>query len=312
MFWLPASRGRGPTIRVAGAFRSRGRSIGTTSFAGILSPFDFHDATGESGIDFTYHNGEEVGLRTILESLGGGVAIFDFDGDGLPDLFFTGGGGFQKSSSGFSVNGLPNRLYRNLGDWRFRDVTAEYGLDRVTGYSHGAAVGDYDNDGDPDLLVTTYQGTTLYRNEAGRRFVDVTQEAGLIQPGWSTSAAWADLDRDGRLDLYVTRYVNWSPRNHPPCTYRYSGETDICAPSVFTGLTDLLYHNEGGGRFREVGRAVGLQEGGKGLGVVACDLDGDRDIDLYVANDTTPNLLYRNRGDGTFDEVGFAAGVACE
>ena len=171
-------------------------------------------------------------------------------------------------------------------------------------------MGDYDNDGDPDLLVTSYQGTTLYRNEAGHRFVDVTREAGLIEPGWATSAAWADLDRDGRLDLYVTRYVDWSPRNNPPCRYRYSGEVDICAPSVFAGLTDALYHNEGGGRFREVGRSAGLQQGGKGLGVVACDLDGDRDVDLYVANDTTPNFLYRNRGDGTFDEVGFSAGVA--
>ena len=103
---------------------------------------------------------------------------------------------------------------------------------------------------------------------------------------------------------------DWSPQNNPPCRYRYSGEVDICAPSVFAALTDSLYHNEGGGKFREVGRSSGLQEGGKGLGVVACDIDGDRDVDLYVANDTTPNFLYRNRGDGTFDEVGFSAGVA--
>lgn len=274
------------------------------------SPFRFSDLTGESKIDFAYHNGEEAGLRTILESLGGGVAIFDFDNDGWPDLFFTGGGGFQKSSSGFTLYGRPNRLYRNLGNWRFRDVTAEVGLDGTTYYGHGATVGDFDNDDDPDLLVTSYQGTALYRNENGRRFVDVTRDAGLSQPGWSTSAAWADLDRDGRLDLYVTRYVNWSPQNNPSCRYRYSGEIDICAPSAFTGLTDALYHNEGQGKFREVGRSVGLLEGGKGLGVVAADLDGDRDIDLYIANDTSGNFLYRNRGNGTFDEVGFSSGVA--
>jgi hypothetical protein len=308
-FWLAAPSGRKRSARLPEPSDPRSARSGLPA-PPAPSPFHFHDATGGSGIEFSYRNGEEAGLRTILESLGGGVAIFDYDGDGWPDLFFTGGGGFRKSSSGFSVIGLPNRLYRNLGNWRFRDVTAEAGLDRTTGYSHGASVGDYDNDGDPDLLVTGYEGTTLYRNEAGRRFVDVTGEAGLTAPGWSTSAAWADLDRDGRLDLYVTRYVDWSPRNHPPCTYRYSGEIDICAPSVFNGLTDLLYRNEGGGRFREFGRSAGLQEGGKGLGVVACDLDGDRDIDLYVVNDTTPNLLYRNRGDGTFDEVGFAAGVA--
>ncbi len=218
------------------------------------SPFHFSDVTRESGIDFAYRNGEEAGLRTILESLGGGVAILDFDGDGRPDLFFTGGGWFEKSSAGIVIKGLPNRLYRNLGGWRFRDVTAETGLDGTTGYGHGAAVGDFDNDGDPDLLVTSYQGTSLYRNEAGRRFVDVTIKAGLMQPGWATSAAWADFDRDGRLDLYVTRYVNWSPRNNPPCRYRYSGEIDICALSVFEGLTDALYLNEGGGTFREVSR----------------------------------------------------------
>ena len=184
------------------------------------------------------------------------------------------------------------------------------GLDGTSYYGHGAAAADIDNDGDLDLVVTSYQGTFLYRNESGRRFTDVTTRAGLSQPGWATSVAWADFDRDGRIDLYVTRYVDWSPSNHPPCRYQYSGAVDICAPSVFKGLDDALYHNEGDGRFREVGRDAGLIEGGKGLGVVAADLDGDRDVDLYVANDTTANFLYRNRGDGRFDEVGFSSGVA--
>jgi len=302
-FWLGAPSGRG---RTSGPLDLRPVPLQPAA----PSPFSLRDMTAESGIDFSYRNGEEAGRRTILESLGGGVAIFDYDGDGRPDLFFPGGGEFRKTASGFEVVGRPDRLYRNLGGWRFRDITAEVGLDQTTGYRHGATVGDYDNDGDPDLLVTGYEGATLYRNEAGRRFVDVTRDAGLVEPGWSTSAAWADVDGDGRLDLYVTRYVDWSPRNHPPCSYRYSEEIDICAPSVFDGLTDLLYRNEGGGRFREVGRSAGIREAGKGLGVVACDIDGDRDIDFYVANDTTPNLLYANRGDGTFEEMGFAAGVA--
>ena len=257
-----------------------------------------------------YRNGEEAGELTILESLGGGVAIFDYDGDGLPDLYFPGGGRFVTTGETFTVEGLPGRLLRNEGGWRFRDVTGAAGLDGPVGYSHGATTGDYDGDGDPDLLVTTYEGVILYRNEGGSRFVDVTEEAGLAAPGWSTAAAWADVDGDGRLDLYVARYVDWSPAHHPECRYQSSGRVDVCSPSAFNALSDALYRNAGDGTFVDVTRTAGILEGGKGLGVVAADLDGDLDVDLYVTNDTTPNALYRNRGDGTFDEVGQLSGAA--
>ncbi|MEW4568701.1 CRTAC1 family protein [Tautonia sp. JC769] len=262
-----------------------------------------------TGVDAIYRNGEEAGALAILESLGGGVAVFDFDRDGRPDLFFPGGGRIVPSAGGLTVEGLPGRLYRNLGGWRFDDVTEAAGLGDASRYTHGCAAGDFDNDGFPDLLVTSYQGVSLYRN-AGGAFVDVTEAAGLTEPGWATSAAWLDADGDGLLDLYVARYVDWSPERAPECRYHASGELDICSPSVFDPLRDLLYRNRGDGTFEEIGRGAGLENGGKGLGVVAADLDGDRAIDLYVANDTTPNFLYRNRGDGTFEEIGQLSGAA--
>ncbi len=268
----------------------------------------FSEVSG-TGIDAVYRNGEETGALAILESLGGGVAVFDFDRDGRPDLFFPGGGQIVPSAGGLTVEGLPGRLYRNLGGWRFEDVTEQAGFDDASRYSHGCTVGDFDNDGFLDLLVTSYQGLSLYHNIGGT-FVDVTEAAGLTEPGWATSAAWLDADGDGLLDLYVARYVNWSPEHNPECRYHSSGDVDICSPSVFEPLRDLFYRNQGDGTFKEIGREAGLVDGGKGLGVVAADLDGDRLIDVYVANDTTPNWLYRNRGDGTFEEIGQLSGAA--
>ena len=310
------------------------------------APGYFEDVTPGSGIDFMYRNGEEAGLATILESLGGGVALLDYDGDGLLDIFLTGGGSFGGSDKK-SIQGHACKLYKNLGNYKFRDVTVEVGLDQLNGgvpwfYNHGAAVADYDNDGWPDLLVTGYGRLALFHNvpsNTGRRFVEVTQQAGLTDSLWSTSAGWGDLDGDGLPDLYVCHYVNWSWENNPPCKdYRDQTVPDVCAPKRFDGLPDSLYRNNGNGTFTEVGASAGLQvprsaedyaklthlreagrqrlqrsveekDFGKGLGVLIADLDGNGQPDIYVGNDTSGNFLYLNRG-GRFEQVAWERGTA--
>jgi hypothetical protein len=300
--------------------------------------------TAAAGIQHVYHNGEEANHFAILESLGGGVALFDFDGDGLLDIFLTGGGAYGGPDK-TEITGLPSKLYRNLGGWKFQDVTAAVGLDRPLFYTHGAAVADYDRDGWPDLLVTGWGRLVLYHNEpdgrGGRRFVDVTQKAGLTDTLWSTSAAWGDLDGDGFPDLYVCHYTDWSFAKNPTCAY--DGVTrDVCPPKQFAALPHILYRNNGDGTFTDVSKRAGLRvpreeadyaelghlgpkairtlrdaaaagEWGKGLGVLMVDVNDDRKPDIYVANDTVDKFLYLNRstpGRILLEEVGLSAGVA--
>jgi enediyne biosynthesis protein E4 len=279
----------------------------------------FRDVTRESGVSFTYRNGEEAGRFYILETLGGGVALFDYDGDGLLDIFLVGGGSFE----GTQIRGLPNRVYKNLGGFRFKDVTAEVGLDRPLFYGHGCAVADFDRDGHPDLLVTGFGRVALYRNEdngkGGRRFVDVTERAGLNADGWCTSAAWADLDGDGYPDLYICRYVDWSPERDKPCASADGKRRDICPSANFDAVPHLLYRNNRDGTFTDVSRPAGLRvtgpgkDYGKGLGVLAVDFNRDGRPELYVANDTTDKFLYLNRskrGAIRLEEIGLSCGVA--
>jgi enediyne biosynthesis protein E4 len=281
----------------------------------------FQDRTPGSGIDFTYRNGEESDHYAILESLGGGVALLDYDGDGLLDIFLPGGGSFG-GADGKEILGRPCKLYKNLGGFKFRDVTEEAGLGGTWFYTHGCAVADYDRDGWPDLLVPGWGGLALWHNEpdgqGGRRFRDVTREAGLSGIRWSTSAAWADLDGDGWPDLYVCQYLDWSFQNDPTCAGdRDQVRRDVCGPSPFKGIPHVLFRNNQNGTFTEVSREAGLRRGtdndGPGLGVVVVDVDGDRKPDVYVANDGVDNFLYLNQGGPGrfhFQEMGIDSGTA--
>lgn len=276
---------------------------------GTSGPDWFAEVAADSGIDFSYRNGEESDLRTILESLGGGVAVFDFDNDGLDDIFFVGGGKFSAGKP-FAISGLPDRLYRNLGNWKFQDVTGSAGLQGGGFYGHGAAACDYDGDGWTDLLVTGYGGLTLYRNNHGR-FENTTARAGLGTPAWATSAAWGDLDLDGKPDLYICQYVDWSPATHAACPSEHApGGFDVCPPQKYRALPHFLYRNRGDGTFEDMTTRCGIRADGKGLGVLIADLDLDGRPDIYVANDATDNFLYLNRGGWKFEESGVVAGVA--
>ena len=275
-------------------------------------PDYFEDVTATTGIAFAYRNGEEANLTTILESLGGGVAAFDYDGDGKIDLFFPGGG----SLDGKEIRGKPSKLFRNLGDGKFQDVSVETGI--AVGpsfYTHGVAVADYDRDGFTDLLVTGWNRVCLFHNEAnptgGRRFVDVTARAGLNDTRWATSAAFGDLDGDGFPDLYICYYVNWSFENDPKCTDTQN-TPDVCPPQKFQPLQHRLYRNNGDGTFQDRTIPSKLRPDGKGLGVVIVDVNADGKPDIYIANDGGDNFLYLNRGGFTFDEVGKIAGVATD
>lgn len=269
----------------------------------------FQDRTSDSGVDFRYSNGEDSEHFTIVESLGGGAALLDFDGDSHLDLFLPGGGVFE----GQQLQGVDSGLYRNLGaspSWRFRNVAVAAGVAEAPYYSHGAAVGDYDNDGMPDVLVTGYGGLTLFHNMGDGTFVELSQPAGLHDDLWSSSAAWGDVDGDGQLDLYVVHYVDWSFENHPFCKGPQAGLREICPPRQFQPLPDTLYLNNGDGTFRDATQTAGLSAEGKGLGVVIADLDLDGQPDIYVANDTVPNNLYRNLGQGRFEDIGLVSGTS--
>jgi hypothetical protein len=291
----------------------------------LTGPDLFEDMTETSGVNFSYRNGEEVDPPhlSILESLGGGVALIDYDGDGLLDIFVPGGGYFDGPDKK-QIKGHPCKLFKNLGGFKFKDVTHEVGLDKLAGdqpwfYSHGCAVADYDCDGWPDLLVTGWGRIALFRNESdnkgGRRFRDVSAEAGLAKGiTWATSAAWADFDGDGYPDLYVCQYVNWSFDNNPKCSYD-DKTRDVCPPKSFEGHPHKVFHNNTKGGFVDVSDEVGLRKdmNGKGLGVLAVDVNLDHKPDVYVANDTVDNFLYMNcstPGKIRFKEDGLRAFVA--
>ena len=276
----------------------------------------FTDVTAASGVTFT-HASSPTKEKYLIETMGGGVAMLDADGDGRLDLFFTNGAGLadpmpRGATPDKSAPAYWNRLYLQQADGTFADATERAGLSgRERGrYDMGIATGDYDNDGDTDLFVTGYGGTTLYRNDGGGRFTDVTDRAGAAVDGWSASAGFADLDNDGRLDLFVTRYVAWTFATNGRCGESQPGLRAYCHPDNYEGTTDVLLHNNGDGTFTDVSAAAGLTTAkGKGLGVAFADYDGDGFLDVYVANDSVQSWLYRNVAGTRFEDVGLLAGV---
>jgi len=263
----------------------------------------FVDVTASAGIRWRISKTASRGWN-LVETMGGGGGFVDFDQDGLLDIYLV-----SYTLEPQADGSVPrDALYRNNGDGTFTDVTARAGLGGPM-RGMGLAVGDYDNDGWPDLYVSGFRRQRLYHNNRNGTFTDVTAAAGLSESGWGTSAAFFDYDGDGDLDLFVCHYLDIDPDAPLPC--QMIGGRPFCSIDKLRGSRSALYRNDGGGRFTEVGAAAGIaREGGKGLGVVAADLDGDGRIDLFQANDTAPNFLFKNRGDGTFAEVGLAADVA--
>ena len=265
----------------------------------------FVDAIESSGIDFVHTTGPE--RMWFPEIMTGGVGLLDFDGDGALDVYFVQGGDLQPDP-GAAVPG--NRLYRNLGGMRFTDVTERSGVgDR--GYGMGCACGDYDGDGDTDLYVTNLGADVLYRNDGDGTFTDVTSEAGIANEAWGASAAFVDYDADGDLDLFVVNYLHWSIETDVVSSAG-SGRRIYAGPNNFNApAADVLFRNDGGGRFTDVTREVGLRAAfGNGLGCATGDMDEDGDVDLYVANDDTPNQLWLQQPDGTFRDEALARGCA--
>jgi hypothetical protein len=276
--------------------------------ASAVAPIRFRNIAGQARLDFVLRN-DASPRKFQVETMTGGVAAIDYDNDGWMDIYFANGAelpGMKKSSPKFW-----NRLYHNNRDGSFSDVTEKAGV-AGEGYSMGAAVGDYDNDGDQDLFVAGVNRNILFHNDGKGRFDDVTAKAGLSNTRlWSVAAAWLDYDNDGDLDLFVVNYCKWSPEIDQYCGAMKEGWRTYCFPDKYEGLPNQLFRNNGDGTFTDVSSSSGVAKHiGKGMGVAIADYDNDGFVDVFVANDTLPNFLFRNNGRGSFEEVGLAAGVA--
>jgi hypothetical protein len=288
-------------------------SIGTEEQTNKISP-KFIEASSALGISFR-NVAAHTSKKYLIETMAPGVALFDYDNDGRLDIFVVNGAPLSDPTPKGAIprkteSKYWNRLYHQEHDGTFEDVTEKAGLEGV-GYGMGVAVGDYDNDGYEDLYVTAYGGNKLYHNNGDGTFTDVTDEAGVGGSGWSTSAAWVDLDGDGLLDLVVLRYLTWD-FDDIWCGEHKEGHRAYCHPDYFKPVAPLVYHNDGNGHFTAVSEKIGLAKPGKGLGIAIADYDRDGHIDLFVANDSMPEFLYHNKGDGTFKEVALESGAAVD
>lgn len=277
-------------------------------------PVTFTDITPQTGIHFSDCNSPTVD-KYLIESMTGGVALLDYDNDGYIDIFVVNGarlhaGQRDDETPDKSSPACWNRLYHNNHDGTFTDVTEKAGV-RGTGYGMGAAVGDFDNDGYADLLVTNFGSVILYHNNGNGTFTDVTRKAGLETKGWMSSAGFFDYDNDGHLDLFICRYLDWNFSKNIYCGSHEAGGRSYCHPDNFKPVSNYLFHNNGNGTFTDVSAKSHIAATpGKGLGVAFADFNHDGRLDISVANDSFPQFLFLNNGDGTFRENGVAAGVA--
>jgi hypothetical protein len=275
----------------------------------------FEDISERAGVRFVLQN-SATGDKHQIETMVSGVAIFDYNNDGKPDIYFVNGAkqpALQKSDPAFY-----NRLYRNNGDGTFTDVTEQAGV-RGEGFATGVAAADYDNDGYTDLFIAGVNRNILYRNRGDGTFEDVTAKSGLTgldakgKKPWSIAAGWFDYDNDGRLDLFVVNYVVWDPAHEEYCSDSMGAFRAYCHPKKYEGLPNCLYHNNGDGTFTNVSEASGIAKHiGKGMSVTFADYDDDGRMDVFVTNDTEPNFLFHNEGNGRFKEVALEAGVALD
>lgn len=274
----------------------------------------FEDGTARTRIDFQHEN-SPTSEKYLLETMGGGVGLIDYNGDGRLDIFLTNGARLDDPmppgrEPDKSAARYRNRLYRASANGTYLDVTVEAGLATASGYGMGVAVGDYDNDGHDDLYLTSFGLNVLYRNRGDGTFEDLTARAGVAASGWSTSAGFFDYDNDGRLDLFVCRYLHWDFSKNRYCGEKKQGHRAYCHPDNFSGVSSILFHNDGDGKFSDVSKKAGVANPeGKALGVAFADFDSDGWQDIYVANDSVQCFLYRNNRDGTFTDVSLGAGT---
>jgi tetratricopeptide (TPR) repeat protein len=302
---LVSSPGSAPPNR-SSAEPNYERGLRETGSASVDHSPPFDDSAAATGVSFFYESGATSGRLFIADTMGGGVGLIDYDNDGRLDIYFVNGCAFPFDTKNPPE---PNVMYRNQGDGTFRDVTARCQVGGK-GYGMGCAVGDYDNDGDDDLFVTGFHRTVLYRNRGDGTFEDMTRRAGVDSDRWTTAAGFGDLDGDGDLDLVVATYVEASWDDDRICRDQ-AGWPIHCTPGFYNAQADLLYRNNGDGTFTEVSKMAGFEApNGRGLGLAIADFDGDGKLDIFVANDATPNFLFRNRGGWKFEEIGMQAGVA--
>jgi hypothetical protein len=276
----------------------------------------FEEVSAQLKLHFQHQQSPTLN-KYLIETMGGGVALLDYDNDGRLDIFFTNGAQLfdpmpASSQPDKSDPKFWNRLYHQNANGGFDDATATAGLsgNPVSGYSMGVAVGDYDNDGFADILVTGYSRSVLYRNNGKGQFTDVTANAGVRGTGWMVSAGFVDYNKDGHLDLFVTRYLDWNFQNNRYCGDRVPGHRAYCHPENFPPVSNLLYRNNGDGTFADVSKESGIaNQKGKALGVAFADYDNDGWMDIFVANDSVQCFLFHNNADGTFTEAGLTSGA---